>query len=83
MHSIILRPTAISGCIRYESDSIITSIIRHLVERGQNKHSTYLTYRNTEQHADLDAAFGDNWDTYVNHYIKYSFSEGKKFFPYF
>lgn len=30
-----------------------------------------------EAYADLDAAFGDNWDAYVDHYLTYGFREGR------
>ncbi|RAZ62275.1 vancomycin resistance protein, partial [Klebsiella oxytoca] len=28
-----------------------------------------------EEYADLDAAFGDNWDAYLNHYLTYGAKE--------
>ncbi|MBQ8055292.1 MAG: hypothetical protein IJ270_00545, partial [Paludibacteraceae bacterium] len=30
--------------------------------------------------ADLDAAFGDDWDAYVDHYLTYGFKEGRNAF---
>ena len=64
-----------------------TALYKHYKTFGKSEGRTSTALIDVQKYRaaypDLDAAFGDNWDAYVNHYIKYGFSGGKKFFRYF